>query len=105
MAPIRAARNLAGGGAGGGSVVLALMLLKHNVSGIVVHLDLSSHSIRLARERAISHNVSNVRYVQGSLLNTRDRTIGHDSVMINVSRIGLQVVEQVVVQLSVHLCS
>ena len=63
---------VAGGGAGGGSVVLALMLRKHNVSGIVVHLDLSSHSIRLARERAISHNVSNVRYVQGSLLNVHE---------------------------------
>ena len=60
---------VAGGGTGGGSVVFALALMEHGIPGVVVHLDLSANSIRLARETATAHGaLERIRYVQGSLL-------------------------------------
>jgi 2-polyprenyl-3-methyl-5-hydroxy-6-metoxy-1,4-benzoquinol methylase len=57
---------IAGGGTGDGTIFLAHQLRATDAE--VIHLDLSSASIEIARKRAAIHGFTNIRWVQASLL-------------------------------------
>lgn len=58
---------VAGGGTGDGTIFLAEQLRHTNAT--VVHLDLSSASLAIARERAALRKLTRIEFVQDSLLN------------------------------------
>jgi len=64
--PIRAL--VAGGGTGDAAIMLAQQLEDRGEGGAVVHLDLSAASQAIARARAEARGLSNLSFVQASLL-------------------------------------
>ncbi len=59
---------IAGGGTGDGAVMLAQQLAGAGADASVLHLDLSAASQAVARARAEARGLSNIAFVQGSLL-------------------------------------
>ena len=69
---------VAGGGTGVKTVQLATQLRDMNArKALVVHLDLSNHSIRVAKERSQRAGVEKyIQFVQGSIENIKDLNLG-----------------------------
>ncbi len=65
---------VAGGGTGDSTVYLAEQL--RDTPAEVVHLDLSTASIAVARQRLEVRGLDNVRFVHGSLLDAREEALG-----------------------------
>ena len=59
---------VAGGGTGDAAIMLAQNMTDLGVPGEVTHLDLSGPSQTIARKRAETRGLSNIRFVEGSLL-------------------------------------
>jgi SAM-dependent methyltransferase len=59
---------VAGGGTGDAAIMLAQNMSDFGIPGEVVHLDVSGPSQAIAQERAEIRGLSNVRFVEGSLL-------------------------------------
>lgn len=59
---------VAGGGTGDAAIMLAQNMVDLSMPGEVVHLDLSGPSQAIARERAEIRGLTNIRFVEGSLL-------------------------------------
>ncbi|MDE0780217.1 MAG: class I SAM-dependent methyltransferase [Alphaproteobacteria bacterium] len=59
---------VAGGGTGDAAIMLAQNMSDLSIPGKVVHLDMSGPSQAIAKERAEFRGLSNVRFVEGSLL-------------------------------------
>ncbi len=68
--PLRAL--VAGGGTGDAAIMLAQHMSDANVPGEVVHLDLSGPSQEIARARADVRGLSNIRFIEGSLLDASE---------------------------------
>ncbi len=69
---------VAGGGTGDATIFLAEQLRAMGARGAeVVHLDMSSASIALAKERATIRGLENIRWVHDSLLNLPALGLGH----------------------------
>ncbi|KAB2911895.1 MAG: class I SAM-dependent methyltransferase [Dechloromonas sp.] len=65
---------VAGGGTGDGTIYLAEQL--RHTDAEIVHLDLSSASIDIARRRAGKRSLTNIRWVQDSILNIPQLGLG-----------------------------
>ena len=65
---------VAGGGTGDATIFLAEQLRATNAE--IVHLDLSAASIKLAQERAAIRKLTNIRWVQDSILNIPELGLG-----------------------------
>ena len=65
---------VAGGGTGDATIFLAEQLRATNAE--IVHLDLSQASIKLAQQRAAIRKLTNIRWVQDSLLNLPELGLG-----------------------------
>lgn len=63
---------VAGGGTGDAAMMLAQNMTDLGIPGEVVHLDMSGPSQKIARERAAIRGLSNVRFVEGSLLDVAE---------------------------------
>lgn len=63
---------VAGGGTGDAAILMAQHMADTGVPGEVVHLDMSGPSQEIARQRAQVRELSNIRFVQGSLLDAAD---------------------------------
>jgi ubiquinone/menaquinone biosynthesis C-methylase UbiE len=65
---------VAGGGTGDATIFLAQQLRATNAE--IVHLDLSGASIAIAQQRAALRGLTNIRWIQDSLLNVADLGLG-----------------------------
>lgn len=65
---------VAGGGTGDATIFLAEQLRATDAE--IVHLDLSAASIAIARQRAALRGLTNIRWIQDSLLNAADLGLG-----------------------------
>ncbi|MCH4091046.1 class I SAM-dependent methyltransferase [Acetobacter sp.] len=63
--PLRAL--VAGCGTGDGAIMLATQMARGNRPGEVVCVDRSEHALKIARSRAETRNLGNIRFIQGSL--------------------------------------
>jgi len=80
---------IAGGGASKLSAVLAQTLEQNNVPGVVVHLDLSNASIKMAKQKAVLLQVAHrIKFVQGSLIDIAN----HSSLMEHAPSKGFDLV-------------
>lgn len=66
----------AGGGTGDGAIMLAQQAVDAGLEAEIVHLDLSEASQAVARARAAARNLTNLRFVQGSLLDVAELAPG-----------------------------
>ena len=66
---------VAGGGTGDGTIYLAEQL--RNTDAEVVHLDISAGSIEIARKRAEIRDLTNIRWINDSLLNLPQLGLGY----------------------------
>lgn len=62
---------VAGGGTGDGAIQLAQQMTWRGIEGEVVWLDLSPASKAVAEARAAARNLTNIRFIQGSLLEAK----------------------------------
>jgi SAM-dependent methyltransferase len=62
----------AGSGTGTSTILLCNQLRQHNIKFTAVHFDLSSASVAIAKKRAIETGHTNIKFIQGSLLNEKD---------------------------------
>ena len=62
----------AGAGTGTSTILLSNQLRTQNISFEAVHFDLSQTSVNIAKKRADISLHSNIRFIQGSLLNAKD---------------------------------
>ena len=67
---------VAGGGTGDAAIMLGQQMTDAGVQGTIVHLDISAASQKIARERARARALSNIEFVQGSLLDVGELSLG-----------------------------
>ena len=80
---------IAGGGTSSQAAVIAKSFIDNNVSGAIVHLDLSQASINVARQDAVAYGVEHrIRFVQGSLIDV----VHNQNVMQHVPAHGFDLI-------------
>ncbi|HEX9646853.1 MAG TPA: class I SAM-dependent methyltransferase [Alphaproteobacteria bacterium] len=67
---------IAGGGTGDGAIMLAQQLADAGADAEVVHLDVARAAARIAKARARARGLSNIRFVDGSLLDLEALGLG-----------------------------
>ena len=67
---------IAGGGTGDGTIMIAQQLADRAPAGEVVYLDISDASLAIARDRAAARGLTNVRFLQRSLLDLPTLDLG-----------------------------
>lgn len=67
---------IAGCGTGDAAIMVAQQMARHQRSGEVICLDRAEAVLKIVKERAATRKLSNIRYVQGSILELPDLKLG-----------------------------